>query len=219
MIEAKYDLHIHSCLSPCGDNDMTPANIVGMAFISGLRVIAITDHNSCLNCAPAMKYGEEYGVIVIPGMELTTSEEIHVVCLFPRLENALRFSDFVYEQLMDIKCKPDIFGYQFIVGEDDEIAGEVEKLLISATDISIDDVDALMDEYEGLWFPAHIEKDANSVLSNLGMIPPDSKFIMAEIKDFNRTDEIIEENPYLERCEILYNSDAHSLGQIGRTRD
>ncbi len=216
MLEAKYDLHIHSCLSPCGDNDMTPANIVGMAFISGLKIIAITDHNSCLNCGVAMKYGEEYGVIVIPGMELTTSEEIHVVCLFPRLEDGLRFGEFVYEQLLNIKCKPEIFGDQIIVGEDDNIAGTVEKLLISATDISIDDVDDLMDEYNGIWFPAHIEKDANSIIANLGMIPPDSKFIMAEIKNSKRTEELLEQHTYLQKCDILYNSDAHSLEQIGR---
>ena len=89
-----YDLHIHSCLSPCGDDDNTPSNIVGMAMIKGLQVIAITDHNSCKNCGAAMKVGEAYGVKVIPGMELTTMEEVHVVCLFPDLEKAMKFDDF-----------------------------------------------------------------------------------------------------------------------------
>ena len=95
MQPLSYDLHIHTCLSPCGDNDMTPANIVGMAALKGLDAIAITDHNSSLNCPAAMKLGEAYGVLVIPGMELTTEEEAHVVCLFPALENALAFSEYV----------------------------------------------------------------------------------------------------------------------------
>ncbi|MDD5934941.1 MAG: PHP domain-containing protein, partial [Clostridiales bacterium] len=82
MKTLNYDLHLHSCLSPCGDNDMTPANIVGMAKLKGLDVIAVTDHNSCRNCAPTMQLGEEKGVLVLPGMELTTQEEVHVVCLF-----------------------------------------------------------------------------------------------------------------------------------------
>ena len=81
-MELYYDLHIHSCLSPCGDNDMTPANIVGMAAVKGLDVIAVTDHNSCKNCEAAMAAGEEYGVLVVPGMEICTAEEVHAVCLF-----------------------------------------------------------------------------------------------------------------------------------------
>ena len=112
MIPLYYDLHLHSCLSPCGDDDMTPANIVGMAAVKGLDVIALTDHNSCKNCPAAMKHGEEYGVTVIPGMELTTSEEVHVVCLFPELNDALDFDQYVYERILPIKNKKNIFGEQ-----------------------------------------------------------------------------------------------------------
>ena len=88
-----YDLHLHSCLSPCGDNDMTPYNLVNLAKIFGYDIIALTDHNSCLNCESAMKVGEKIGITVVPGMELCTSEEIHNVCLFPSLEKAMDFSD------------------------------------------------------------------------------------------------------------------------------
>ena len=91
MIPLYYDLHIHSCLSPCGDDDMTPANLVGMAAVKGLDVIALTDHNSCKNCPAAMYHGANYGVTVIPGMELTTEEEVHVICLFPTLKDALAY--------------------------------------------------------------------------------------------------------------------------------
>ena len=133
MIPLYYDLHMHSCLSPCGDDNMTPANLVGMAAVKGLDVIALTDHNSCKNCPAAMKHGEEYGVIVIPGMELTTSEEVHVVCLFPTLDDALSFDAYVYDHILPIKNKEHIFGRQQIMDAQDYVIGNVERLLISAT--------------------------------------------------------------------------------------
>ena len=110
-----YDLHIHSCLSPCGDDDMTPANIVGMAAVKGLDVIALTDHNSCKNCPSALYHGQNYGVTVIPGMELCTTEEVHVICLFPALTDALSFDAYVYEHMLPIKNKQDIFGKQKVM--------------------------------------------------------------------------------------------------------
>ena len=106
---------IRDSLSPCGDDDMTPANIAGMASIKGLDVIALTDHNSCKNCPAAMFQGREYGVIVIPGMELCTAEEVHVICLFPALENALAFDGYVYEHMLPIKNREAIFGKQQIM--------------------------------------------------------------------------------------------------------
>ena len=115
MIPLFYDLHIHSCLSPCGDDDMTPANLVGMAAVKGLDVIALTDHNSCWNCPAALYHGKNYGVTVIPGMELTTAEEVHVICLFPTLEDALAFDAYVYERLLPVPNREDIFGKQQIM--------------------------------------------------------------------------------------------------------
>ena len=120
MIPLYYDLHIHSCLSPCGDDDMTPGNIVGMAAVKGLDVIALTDHNSCKNCPAAMYHGKEYGVTVIPGMELCTAEEVHVVCLFPSLEDAMAFDAYVYGHMLPVKNKEHIFGKQQIINEKDE---------------------------------------------------------------------------------------------------
>ena len=116
-----YDLHLHSCLSPCGDEDMTPANIVGMAAVKGLDVIALTDHNSCKNCPAAIYHGQKYGVIVIPGMELCTAEEVHVICLFPELEAALLFDRYVYDRLQAIENDERIFGRQQIMDETDKM--------------------------------------------------------------------------------------------------
>ena len=211
MIPLYYDLHLHSCLSPCGDDDMTPANIVGMAAVKGLDVIALTDHNSCKNCPAAMKHGEDLGVIVIPGLELTTSEEVHVVCLFPTLEDALAFDRYVYEHLLPVRNKEHIFGKQQIMNENDEETGRVEYLLINATDISFDQVDALVSSYHGISYPAHLDKSTTSLISNLGFIPPESTFRCAEIHDLTKLHMLQKTNPYLKTCKIVSSSDAHYL--------
>ena len=214
MIPLYYDLHLHSCLSPCGDDDMTPANIAGMASIKGLDVIALTDHNSCRNCPAAMAHGRDYGVIVIPGMELCTSEEVHIICLFPALENALAFDEYVYEHMLPIKNTEDIFGKQQIVDENDEVTGTVENLLINATDIAFDDAFSLAASYGGIAYPAHVDKTSTSVLSNLGFVPPDSTFTCAEFHDLKNLHRIQKEHPYFLQCNIISSSDAHYLEDI-----
>ncbi len=209
-----YDLHLHSCLSPCGDEEMTPANIVGMAVVKELQVIALTDHNTCKNCPAFLKVAEAYGVVALPGMELTTTEEVHVVCLFEHLEDAMRFDAYVYEHLLDIKNEESIFGSQLIMNEDDEVTGRVEKLLINATDIDFDAVAGLMEEFHGVMIPAHLDKSTTSLLSNLGFIPPDASFKAAEVKDLKNLHRLQEQHPYLKDCMIITDSDAHYLPDI-----
>ncbi|HJD04035.1 MAG TPA: PHP domain-containing protein [Candidatus Mediterraneibacter caccogallinarum] len=214
MIPLFYDLHIHSCLSPCGDDDMTPANIAGMAAVKGLDVIALTDHNSCRNCPAAIYHGEKHGVTVIPGMELTTREEVHVICLFPTLENALAFDSLVYKELMPFPNREDIFGKQQIMDPTDRVIGTVENLLINATSIPFDDVFSLTASYGGIAYPAHVDKASNSLLSNLGFVPPDSTFACAEFHDFENLHRIKKEHPYFEGCRAICCSDAHYLEDI-----
>lgn len=214
MLPLSYDLHIHTCLSPCGDDDMTPANIIGMSALKELDVIAITDHNSSLNCAAAMKLGEAAGILVIPGMELTTQEEAHVVCLFPTLEKALGFSEFVYSRLLPIKNNPAIFGHQKICDENDNIKGEIENLLINATDIGFSEVSGYLRDYDGLMIPAHVDKSTTSIISNLGFIPPDSDFSVFECKNMSNLHTLRKAHPYLADCNVITDSDAHFLWDI-----
>ena len=214
MIPLFYDLHIHSCLSPCGDDDMTPANLVGMAAVKGLEVIALTDHNSCRNCPAAMYHGKNYGVTVIPGMELTTAEEVHVICLFADLHAALAFDSYVYARLMPVPNREDIFGKQQIMNQNDEVAETVEYLLINAVSISFDDVFPLVESFGGIAYPAHVDKSSTSVISNLGFIPPDSTFTCAEFHDFKNLHRLRKEHPYLETCSVICCSDAHYLQDI-----
>ena len=211
MASYYYDLHLHSCLSPCGDMDMTPNNIVNMAKLLGLDVIALTDHNTSLNCEAAMKVGEETGVLVIPGMELTTSEDIHAVCLFPTLEKALSFSEYVDSNRIKIKNKPDIYGRQVIMNALDEEQGELEHLLLPASFISIMDAYLKAKEFGGICYPAHIDRDSLSILSALGEIDPCCGFVTAELADKAKLDPLRKQHPILDTLKIVTNSDAHYL--------
>ncbi len=214
MAELYYDLHIHSCLSPCGDDDMTPNNIVGMSVIKGLDVIAVTDHNSCKNCPAVLAAAKEYGILAIPGMEINTSEEVHAVCLFEELKAAMEFDAYVYERLIPFPNKEEVFGKQQIYDASDRVCGTVPNLLINASDISFEGLWELVRGYGGVMFPAHVDKMANSLIANLGFIPPDSQFVTAEVKDLGNLHRLKRENPYLERCRIISNSDAHYLEHI-----
>ena len=214
MHKLSYDLHIHSCLSPCGDEDMTPGNIVGMSAIKGLDIIAVTDHNTCRNCPAVLKLAEQYGIIAIPGMELTTMEEVHAVCLFEELEDALKFSEYVSDKLLKIPNDEKAFGKQEICDEEDQVIDTEPYLLINATEISFDELGKLMKEFQGIYIPAHLDKNSNSLLSNLGFISPYADFAVAELADIGKLAKLSEVNPYLNSCNIITDSDAHELGKI-----
>ena len=181
MIPISYDMHIHSCLSPCGDDDMTPGNILGMASLLGLEAVALTDHNTSKNCPAFLHLAKQFDLIAIPGMELTTAEEVHVLCYFRTLEDALAFDRYVEERILPIPNNPQYFGNQILIGKDDEPCGTFDTLLISATSVSFDQAYDLVKEFHGIMVPAHLDKSSTSLLSNLGMIPTGSKFRIAEL--------------------------------------
>lgn len=214
MFEISYDLHIHSCLSPCGDDDMTPANIAGMAAVKGLDVIALTDHNSSRNTPALVKHAGNYGVLAIAGMELTTLEEVHVLALFPAVENALDFDRFVYDRFIPFKNDPEVFGKQQIYDENDRVVGTEPNLLINATGISFDEAFDAIDAFNGVMIPAHIDKSTTSMLSNLGFVPEGSKFKCVEMRRMSGWHRVKEENPYLKSCNVITDSDAHYLCDI-----
>ena len=163
-----YDFHIHSCLSPCGDEDSTPNNIVNMALIKGLNVIALADHNTGKNCPAAMAVGKKNGLVVLPAMELTTSEDIHILCLFERYEDLEKLETYIQKTRLKIKNKPEIFGRQRILDENDEPIGEEEHLLIVSSGVSVEEIAPLAESFGGIAVPAHVDKPANSVIAVLG---------------------------------------------------
>ena len=205
-----YDLHIHSCLSPCGDNDNTPNNIAGMATLCGLNVVALTDHNTAKNCPAFFAAAKKYGIIPIAGMELTTAEDIHVVCLFEELSDAMAFDEYVDSHRMLIKNRKEIFGEQLILNENDEPIGEVEYLLPSATDIPITDVKECVERFRGVCYPAHIDRDSNGVVAILGTVPTDCGFTYYELRDKKNVDAYSEKYG-IAKDNFIISSDAHYL--------
>lgn len=208
-----YDLHIHTVLSPCGDDDMTPNNIVNMAILKGLDVIAITDHNSCANAKACIECAEGTDLLVLPGLEVETAEECHMVCLFAAIEQAMQMEEYVEKSLPKIKNRPDIFGNQIIMDSNDTETGRKENLLVTATALSVNKTAELARSLGGVPIPAHIDKSAYSVISNLGFIDDSCGFKTVEIKNPNKTEELYLPHR-LERFRIIHNSDAHYLWDI-----
>lgn len=206
-----YDLHLHSCLSPCGDEDMTPNNIAGMATLCGLNIVALTDHNTSKNCPAFFKAAQKNGIIPVAGMELTTSEEIHAVCLFEHLEQAMEFDKAVESRLMKIKNRPEIFGEQLILDENDEVIGSYDNLLITATDISIEELPEFVKSFGGVCWPAHIDRLANGIIAVLGTFPETPFFGCAELRDIEKLEETKSTHPAVQGCFIMSSSDAHRL--------
>ena len=207
-----YDLHIHSALSPCGDNDMTPNNIVNMAKLCGLTMIAVTDHNSCLNCPAAVEVGRQIGVTVVPGMELCTAEEIHVICLFPDPGRAEEFGRLVYGRLPPIANRPEIFGRQLYMDDGDGVLGEEPRFLGGASSIPLAEVPGLAASCGGTAFPAHIDRPSFSLLGVLGLWEPSLGFPLAEVS--RRCPRSLRTRPDLAGVRLITNSDAHYLEQV-----
>ena len=214
-----YDLHIHSCLSPCSDDDMTPNNIAGMAALKGLQIVALTDHNSCKNCPAFFEACKRQGIIPIAGMELSTAEDIHIVCLFEELAQAMAFDAVVSEHLLNIKNRPEIFGNQLILDGEDECLGVEEKLLISSTDLLIADAVALARKYGAHVHPAHIDRESNGIIAILGDVPLEYGFNCLEFNDAGNIAHITEQYPHLANAKRLVSSDAHHLWDINEAEN
>ena len=203
------DLHIHSCLSPCGDDDMTPNNIAGMAKIKGLDVIAVCDHNTARNLPAVQRVCEAYGLLLLPGMEITTREEVHLLGYFDSVQTALDFGEMLRGHLPKKKNNPRFFGRQLVMNEDDEIIAEEDALLISATDLSLRAAAEEVLAFGGVPVPAHINRGSNGLLINLGLMPDTPFYTTIEAARHLPCDESA-----LRGRHVLHSSDAHYLGDI-----
>jgi len=225
MIPVYYDLHIHSALSPCASDEMTPNDIVGMALLNGLDLIAVTDHNSFSNSESVVKAamaakaltGKE--LIVLPGAEISTVEEAHVVCLFSDLESSKRFEIELAPYYSTLSNRIDIFGSQILYDEEDRVIGEEERMLIAPTTISFDDLHRLVNKYHGAFIPAHIDRSSFSVISNLGFIPPHLEINTIEISPMGVENgfDVHSADLFGSRTAI-FSSDAHQLWIINERK-
>ena len=213
MKQYYYDLHIHSCLSPCGDDDSTPDSIAGIGELNGLDIMALTDHNTCKNCPAFFEAAHRHGVLPVAGMELTTAEDIHAVCLFPSLESAMEFDREIEKRRILIPNRVDIFGNQIICDSEDNVIGNEEHLLSNATTIGLEEAPALVESFGGICYPAHIDRSSNGVVAVLGAFPKFPKFICAEVHNGELLTEMSQTSS-LPKERLIVSSDAHYLWNI-----
>ncbi len=209
-----YDLHLHSCLSPCGDDEMTPYNLVNLAKLFGYDIIALTDHNSCRNCRSAVEVGKTVGLTVVPGMELCTSEEIHCICLFTDIESAEKFSDFIKGTMSPVRNKEKIFGNQLVMDTADGVTDKEEILLTVASSVSIDELPSLCGKYGGVCYPAHIDRSSYSIISSLGDFPSELEVNAFELTPTADAETFRQKYPATKNKLLFRSSDAHYLENI-----
>ena len=209
------DLHIHTLLSPCGDLEMSPLNIISGALQKGLDIIGISDHNTTRHCKLISKLASEKGIFVMQGAEVTTREEVHCLAFFENNFALNKFQEFLDENLPEIMNNPEKFGYQVEVDEDENIIYEEKKLLVNAISKSIDDVEKFIHSLGGLFIPAHIDRKKNSIYSQLGFLPSDLKADAMEVSRASTPARFSEVHPEINEYPLIQNSDSHYPENIG----
>lgn len=207
------NLHLHTCLSPCGDLDMHPQAVVDECIGCGLDIIAVTDHNASENVIFVQRAAAGSGLVVLPGMELCTREEVHILAIFERLENLQALQGFVYENLRG-RNDERAFGVQAIVNEFGEVEGFNDHLLIGATDIPIDRAVDMIHSLGGLAIASHIDRQAFGIIGQLGFVPREVQFDALEVSMRTTPEEVRRMYPDIAMYTIIKSSDAHTLDHI-----
>ena len=210
------DLHIHTLLSPCGDLDMTPLNIVKQASQKKLDIIGITDHNSTLQIPLVKAFAAEHGIFVLSGVEITTKEEVHCLAFFEFDQQLAEFQAYLESQLPTIPNNPDKFGYQVVIDKDENIVYEAPYLLINGLTQSLNQVQKRVKDLDGLFIPAHVNRPNFSLISQLGFIPPDLVVDALEVSRHITPAKFMAQNHLAKPYTFIQNSDAHFINDIGR---
>jgi PHP family Zn ribbon phosphoesterase len=212
--QIKADLHIHSCLSPCGDWDMSPKSIIQKSRQVGLDLIAICDHNTIENAGVAMREGQKQGLQVLPGMEVCSKEEVHILALFEELDPARKMQTYVYANLPG-ENNPEVFGCQVVANENDEVMGENPRLLIGATRLGLHDIVKKTHELGGLSICCHVDRPAYGIINQLGFIPADLALDGVEVSRHVKLVDAHQTIAGIEKFSCITTSDAHFLEDIG----
>lgn len=213
----KTDFHIHTVLSPCGDLDMSPDEIIRLAKENGLNIIGITDHNTTKHGLLARKYGQQAGIYVLTGAEVTTKEEAHCLAFFEKETQLADFEQFLQDNLPDIPNDVETFGYQVQIDENGDIVYEEPIFLPSAINKNLEEVEQKVHSLNGLFIPAHIDKSKNSIPSQLGFIPFDLNMDAVEISIHAKKADYLAKNKYLQGKTFVQSSDSHLPSQMGST--
>jgi len=208
------DLHLHTVLSPCAEIEMIPPLIIQQAVRLGLRLLAVTDHNSVENAAAMIEAGAGEGITVLPGMELQTREEVHLICLFDRLEQALQWQARVYACLPALKNNEEVFGSQLVVDAQGNFIAFQERFLLASTTFSVEDAVHEVGDLGGMVIPAHVDRPAFSLLSNLGFIPPALAVPALELSIRTTPAEGRRRFPQVCQWPLICDGDAHRLDEM-----
>lgn len=208
------ELHVHTVLSPCAEVEMIPPLIVQQALENKIDIIAITDHNATANIRAVQKAAQGTGLIVLPGVELQTVEEVHSLCIFEDTSQAEVFQKIVSQALPPLKNDPEHFGEQFVVDETGDFIRREDQLLILSTEMSLSQAWRFVNEMGGIFLPAHVNRKAFGLLENLGFIPQDIPLPAVEISRHLKSDEAIQKFPQLFGYTLLKGGDAHRLDEL-----
>lgn len=215
MNQYRADLHIHSVLSPCGDLEMSPHNILEKASQRGLDIIGITDHNSTLHCNAISDMAKQYGIFVLCGAEVASVEEVHCLCFFPP-HNLNEFQEYLEKHIIKIPHQPEKLGYQPVVNQQEEILDQVSYSLLSALDQSIEDIGKKTQSLDGIFIPAHINRPSFSLLSQLGFVPADLNENALELSQHISREDFLKQHQELHDRTFIQSSDAHFIDDIGK---
>ena len=215
MQKFRADLHIHTLLSPCADLEMTPKNIVDLSLKKGLQIIGITDHNSTKNALLVKKIASEKGLYVLTGAEVTTREEVHCLVFFDVKEQLQEFQKYIDQNSSRIPNPDGHFGYQPVIDENENITELISYYLPAALKKSIHEIQNKVYELEGIFIPAHIDRPANGLLSQLGFIPENLEFDALGVLKHSSVTYVQKHRNRKVNISFLTNSDAHHLSQIG----
>lgn len=211
----KADLHIHTVLSPCGDLEMSPAKIIDAAKAKGLDIVGITDHNSTLNAITTAKLGENVGIFVLYGAEITTREEVHCLCFMPNPESLQLLQQFINSRTVFFPNNSDKFGYQLVVDELENIIEEIPSLLINSLDCGIEELQKVVSDFRGIFIPAHIDRASYSLSSQLGFVPDGLMLDAMELSKHADRNDFFSKFPWFKNYNYIKSSDAHFIDDIG----
>jgi 3',5'-nucleoside bisphosphate phosphatase len=214
MRSLKADLHLHTVLSPCAEVEMIPPLIVRQALALGLDWLAVTDHNCAANVRAVAEAARGSALRVTPGAEVESREEVHVVCLFDTAEQAEAWGAFVAQHLPARRNDERFFGAQYVVDATGDYVRSEERLLLTSTDLSVEEIAAAVREGGGIAIPAHVDRPANSLLVNLGFVPPGLPVAGLEISRWTGSAGFRRAHPELARYGLIGSGDAHRLSEM-----
>ncbi len=208
------ELHVHTVLSPCADVEMIPPLIVQAALRKGIQILAITDHNATANVKSVQKAAKGTGLVVLPGMEMQTQEEVHMLCLFDTLEQLETWQGIINIHLPALENTPEYFGEQFVVDETGDFICREDRLLITSSRLSLDEAFVKVIDLGGLAIPAHVDREAFGLFANLGFVPPELPIDALEISNRITIEKAQNKYPILEKYALIKSGDVHYLNDF-----